>query len=156
MDGQGNVVSSGAAGESAAIDDRMKRAALYEWVSDLRTVTVDGLAQRRAIDHVYAMIASGSPAEVEVSDFYRNDPPSKRAETQIVEVQVKTVLPTSDKTYEVEWVETTRSLTGQVQGEPSRWKGAFTLSLNPPNDERVARVNPLGLYVTHATWSRVL
>jgi type IV secretory pathway TrbF-like protein len=56
----------------------------------------------------------------------------------------------------VEWVETTRTLTGQVQGEPSRWKGAFTLAINPPDDERQARINPLGIYLTHATWSRVL
>ncbi len=156
VDKQGHIVSSGTADQPAVIDDKLKRAALYEWVTDLRTVTVDGLAQRRAIDHVYAMIASGSPAEVQISDFYRSDPPSRRAETQIVEVQVQVVLPTSDKTYEVEWAETTRTLTGQVQGEPSRWKGAFTLAINPPDDERLARINPLGIYVTHATWSRVL
>ncbi len=156
VDKRGNIASTAAADQPAPIDDKMKRAALFEWVTDLRTVTVDGLAQRRAIDHVYSMIASGSPAEVQVSDFYRGDPPAKRAETQIVEVQVQVVLPTSDKTYEVEWVETTRSLNGQVQGEPSRWKGAFTLAINPPHDEQVARANPLGIYVTQASWSRVL
>lgn len=156
VDKQGHVVSSGAADQPTAVDDRLKRAALYEWVTDLRTVTVDGVAQRREIDHVYSMIANGSPAQIQISDFYRKDPPYKRAETQIVEVQVQVVLPTSEKTYEVDWVETTRSLSGQVQGEPVRWKGAFTLAINPPEDERLARINPLGIYVTHATWSRVL
>jgi type IV secretion system protein VirB5 len=156
VDNQGHVVSSGSADQPVVVDDKLKRAALYEWVSDLRTVTVDGLAQRRAIDRVYAMIASGSPAQIQITDFYRNDPPHKRAETQIVEVQVKVVLPTSEKTYEVEWVETVRSLTGQVRGEPVHWKGAFTLAINPPNEERLARINPLGIYVTHANWSRVL
>ena len=156
VDKQGHVVSSGVADQPAAVDDKLKRAALYEWVTDLRTVTVDGIAQRRSIDQVYAMIASGSPAQIQISDFYRNDPPSKRAETQIVEVQVQVVLPTSERTYEVDWTETTRSLSGSVQGEPVRWKGAFTVAVNPPDDERLARINPLGIYVTHATWSRVL
>ena len=156
VDPQGRVLSSGVADQPVAINDRLKRAALCEWVANLRTVTIDGLAQRRAIDRVYAMIASGSPAQVQISDFYRSDPPSRRAETQIVEVQVQVVLPTSDQTYELEWIETTRSLSGQVQGEPMRWKGAFTLALNPPKDERQASVNPLGIYVTRANWSRIL
>jgi type IV secretion system protein VirB5 len=91
-----------------------------------------------------------------VSDFYRNDPPSRRAETEIVEVEVQVALPTSEKTYELEWLEITRSLSGQVQGEPLRWKGAFTLAINPPRDEQLARINPLGIYVTRASWSRIL
>jgi type IV secretory pathway TrbF-like protein len=28
--------------------------------------------------------------------------------------------------------------------------------LNPPTDERQARINPLGVYVTNASWARVL
>ena len=156
VDKQGHVVDSGVADEPAVVDDRLKRAALCDWVANLRTVTVDGLAQRRAIDRVYSMIASGSPAQVQISDFYRTDPPAKRAETQVVEVEVQVVLPTSDTTYELEWIETARSLSGQAQGEPLRWKGSFTLAINPPKDEKLARVNPLGIYVTRANWSRVL
>jgi type IV secretion system protein VirB5 len=156
VDKQGHVVDSGVADQSAVVDDRLKRAALYEWVTNLRSVSVDALAQRRAIDRVYSMIASGSPAQIQISDFYRNDPPSRRAETQVVEVQVQVVLPTSDKTYELEWVETARSLSGQVQGEPVRWRGAFTLAINPPQDEKMARINPLGIYVMRANWSRIL
>ena len=156
VDKLGHVVDSGVADQTAVVDDKLKRAALCDWVTNLRTVTIDALAQRRAIDRVYAMIASGSSAQIQISDFYRNEPPSRRAETQVVEVQIQVVLPTGDKTYELEWIETARSLSGQVQGEPSRWKGAFTLAINPPKDERLARINPLGIYVTRANWSRIL
>ena len=76
-------------------------------------MTIDGVAQRKAIDRVFAMIASGSPAQVEIGDFYRSDPPSHRAETKTVDVDVTTAFATSDKTYQVEWTETTRGLTGQ-------------------------------------------
>ena len=37
-------------------------------------VTTDGVAQRRAIDRVYAHIASGTNAQAFASEFYRNDP----------------------------------------------------------------------------------
>jgi type IV secretion system protein TrbF len=156
VDKQGHVVDSGVADQPAVVDDKLKRAALCDWVTNLRTITIDALAQRRAIDRVYAMIANGSSAQIQISDFYRNEPPSRRSETQVVEVQVQVALPTSDKTYELEWIETARSLSGQVQGEPLRWRGAFTLAVNPPKDEKLARINPLGIYVTRANWSRIL
>src|SRR5580658_5885026 len=124
-------------------------------VENLRTVTADGVAQRKVIDRVYAQIASGSAAQTFVSEFYRGDPPFKRAETETVSVEVKSVLPTSDRTYEVEWMETTRDLYGAVKAT-DRWKGYFAIALNPPKDERQARINPIGVYITNASWAKVL
>lgn len=155
VDSLGRVVASGPAEQATAADDKLKRAALLQWVGDLRTVTTDGIAQRKSIDRVYAMIARGSSAQVQVGDFYRNDPPHERAATQMVSVDVKAVYASSEKSYEVEWVETTRGLGGDVKAE-QRWKGSFTLAVNPPTDERLIRVNPLGVYVTNVSWSRVL
>jgi type IV secretory pathway TrbF-like protein len=40
--------------------------------------------------------------ETFVSEYYRGDPPFKRAETETVSVEVKSVLPTSDRSNEVE------------------------------------------------------
>ena len=148
-------LAAGPADQASRADDRLKRAALFQWVIDLRTVTTDGIAQRRAIDRVYSMIANGSPAQVEIGEFYRSDPPSERAQTKSVEVDVKAVFAASDRTYQVEWIEMTRSLSGQVESE-DRWKGSFTIALSPPTDERLMRVNPLGIYVTNVSWSRVL
>jgi type IV secretion system protein VirB5 len=155
IDNLGRMVASGPADQTTAADDKLKRAALFHWVSDLRMVTIDGVAQRKAIDRVYTMIASGSPAQVEVGDFYRLAPPHERAQTRTVDVEVKAAFATSEKTYQLEWSETVRGLSGQVEGE-ERWKGSFTIAVNPPSDERLVRLNPLGIYVTNVSWSRVL
>lgn len=155
IDSLGRMVASGPADQTTAADDKLKRAALFHWVSDLRMVTIDGVAQRKAIDRVYTMIASGSPAQVEVGDFYRLAPPHERAQTRTVDVEVKAAFATSEKTYQVEWSEAVRGLSGQVEGE-ERWKGSFTIAVNPPADERLIRLNPLGIYVTNVSWSRVL
>lgn len=155
IDSLGRTVASGPAEQTPAADDKLKRAALFHWVSDLRTVTIDGVAQRKAIDRVYTMIANGSPAQIEVGDFYRLAPPQERAQTRTVDVEVKAVFATSEKTYQVEWTETIRGLSGQMEGE-ERWKGSFTITVNPPTDERLIRLNPLGIYVTNVSWSRVL
>jgi type IV secretion system protein TrbF len=155
VDNLGRQVAAGPADQASVADDKLRRAAIFEWVGDLRVVTNDGVAQRKAIDRVYAHIANSSQAMGFINDFYRSDPPQKRAETQTVDADVQSVLPTSDKTFEVEWMETTRDLQGQVT-QQVRWKGAFTVVVNPPTDERLLRINPLGIYVTNTSWSKVL
>ena len=155
MDSLGRTAAAGPAEETSPSDDRLTRATLFNWVEDLRTVTTDGIAQRKAIDRVYSHIASGGQAQAFVSEFYRSDPPQKRAAVETVSVEVRSVLPTSDRTFEVEWVETTRDLYGAVKGQ-DHWKAAFSIAVNPPTDERMARINPLGIYVTNASWGKVL
>src|SRR3982751_3515212 len=151
MDSLGRPVASGMAEQASAADDRLKRAEILNWVENLRLVTTDPIAQRKAIDRVYAHIASGSHAQTFISEFYRNDPPFTRAQTDTVSVDVKSVLPTSDRTYEVEWIEPARDLYGAVKST-DHWKGSFTIALNPPTQERLARINPLGIYVTQVSW----
>ena len=155
VDNLGRPLASGIAEQATVNDDRLKRASILAWVGDFRLVTSDGMAQRKAIDHVYAQIASGSQAQAFVSDFYRAIPPFKRAQIETVSIDVNSVLPTSDRTFEVDWVETTRDLYGAVKAT-DRWKGSFSIALNPPTDERLARINPLGVYVTNVSLAKVL
>jgi type IV secretion system protein VirB5 len=155
MDSLGRTLAAGPADQASSTDDRLKRATLFSWVEDLRTVTTDGVAQRKAIDRVYCHIAGGSQAQAFISEFYRNDPPQKRAQSETVSVEVRSVLPTSNRTLEVEWVETTRDLYGAVKSQ-DHWKSSFTIVINPPSEERVARMNPLGIYITNASWGKVL
>ena len=155
VDSIGHVVGSGAAEQAPVIDDRMKRAALYQWIQDLRMVIADPLVQRRSIDRVYSMIGQGTPAQVLITDWYRNNTPFDRARTQTVAVDVRTVLPTTSRTYEIEWTETTRDHAGTVMGSQN-WKGVFTIAVNPPTDEKLAHINPLGIYVIDTSWSKVM
>lgn len=155
VDSFGRPIVSGLSDQTTTADERLKKATVLEWVEELRTVTTDGVAQRKAIDRVYSHIANNSPAMTFVSDFYRANQPFERAQNETVGVDVRSVLPTSDRTFEVDWIETSRDLYGNVKGT-DRWKGTFTIAVNTPTDERIARVNPLGLYVVSANWSRVL
>lgn len=155
VDSLGRPLAAALADQTSAGDDRLKRATLFGWIDDLRMVTPDGIAQRKAIDRVYAHIADGSQAQAFISEFYRGNPPQKRAQTETVSIDVNAVLPTSDRTFEIEWIETTRDLYGAIKSQ-EHWKGAFTISVNPPTDERLARINPLGLYIASASWSKVI
>jgi type IV secretion system protein VirB5 len=155
IDSLGRPVASGLGEQTPVGDDRLRRTIIQDWVENVRMVTSDGIAQRRAIDRVYSHIATGTSAQAFISEFYRNDPPFKRAQTDTVSIEVKSVLPTSDRSFEVDWIETSRDLYGNVKST-DHWKGSFTIAVNAPTDERQARVNPLGVYVTVASWAKVL
>ena len=155
VDSIGHVIGSGTADQAPVIDDRMKRAALYQWIQDLRMVIADPLVQRRSIDRVYSLIGQGTPAQMFITDWYRNNTPFDRALTETVAVDVRTVLPTTSRTYEIEWTETTRDHVGAVVGSQN-WKGVFTIAVNPPSDEKLAHINPLGIYVIDTSWSKVM
>jgi type IV secretion system protein VirB5 len=155
MDNLGRPVASGTPDQVVVNDDRLKRAALFSWVENVRIVTPDAVAQRRAIDRVYGFIANGTQAQVFISEYYRSDPPFKRAQTNTVSVEVNSVLPTGERTFEVDWVETVRDLYGAIKST-DHWKASLTIAVNPPSDEAQMRINPLGVYVTQANWEKVL
>ena len=155
IDSLGRTVAAGPAEVTTTTDERLKKAVLFTWIEELRLVTTDSFAQRKAIDRVYAHLAMGSEAQAFVTAFYRGDPPQKRGQTQTVSIDVKSILPNSNRTYEIEWIETTHDLNGGILAT-DHWKGSFTIALNPPGEERLMRVNPLGIYVTDAAWTRVL
>ena len=58
VDGLGRQVAAGPADHASIADERLRRAAIFEWIGDVRVVTNDGIAQRKAIDRVYAHIAN--------------------------------------------------------------------------------------------------
>ena len=155
VDSLGRVAAAGAASGSSPTDERMMEAAITLWVQDLRGVTSDGLAERAAIDHVYAMIGSQSAAQTIVTDYFRANQPFERGSRETVQVEVNAILPNSPHSYEVDWTETRRTLDGKAISS-DRWRGIFTVAINRSNDEAVLRVNPLGIYLMDITWSKVL
>ncbi len=155
IDSFGRTVAAGPAEETTTTDEKLKKAALFTWIEDVRLVTTDPFAQRKAINHVYAHLALGSEAQAFVTAFYRADTPQKRSQTQTVSIEVKSVLPNSNRTYEIEWIETTHDLNGGILAT-DHWKGSFTIAINPPTEERLMRINPLGIYITDAAWTKVL
>lgn len=155
VDDVGRVLGAGIPDQTTLGNDSLKKAALWDWIIAFRSVATDGVQQSQFIKRVYARLAAGSPAELQVSEFFRADPPQKRAQTMTVAVDVKNILPTSPTNYEIEWVETTRDLHGAVQGT-ERYRGSFTIALNPPKEEREVFINPIGLYVTQLRVAKVL
>jgi type IV secretory pathway TrbF-like protein len=154
VDALNRPLAAGYAGQTA-IDERARVASIQSWIENVRLVTSDVEAQRRAIDLVYGHIASGSAAQAFVTEFDRANDPFARSRSESVSVELNSVLSTGDRSYQVDWIETTRDLNGGLKSK-EHWKASVAIAINPPKDERTARVNPFGVYITNASWSRVL
>ena len=158
VDKLGQAVAVAPAQRAAAVDQRVVHASVASFVSDARLVTPDVALQRKCVFKAYSMLAPNDPATPKMNEWLNGTPdssPFKRAEKEMVSVEIKTVIPQTPDTWQVEWEETTRSTSGAIINK-LRWKANLTLAFNPPTNERQIRVNPIGLFITDLSWSQVL
>jgi type IV secretory pathway TrbF-like protein len=155
VDKLGETVAVARADRAAPVDPRVIKAYLARFVSDWRTVTVDRVAQKSAIDRVYSMLPNGSIAVSKLNDFFKTHNPFSLSGRESVAVAVTNILPISDTTWQVEWQETTRDSRGEVQGTV-RMRLSILVGLRPPTQEQLVLINPLGIYVTDINWAQQL
>jgi type IV secretory pathway TrbF-like protein len=153
VDKLGEAAAVARADRATPVDTRVVKAYLARFVADWRTVTIDRQAQKGAIDRVYAMLPGGSVALSKLNDYFRAHNPFTVASKESVEVAVTNLLQLSEKTWQVEWREVIRDSRGEVQGSV-RMKASIILGITPPTDEKLALINPLGIYVTDINWSQ--
>lgn len=123
----GQVRAAGPVAATGKADSRVVEAQLSDWINDARMVSVDVALQRRAVLRVYAKLVPTDPATIKMNEWLNGNPeknPFKRAETELVSVEIKNVLPQTKDTWQVDWVETTRDRTGALKAEPCHLAGA--------------------------------
>lgn len=128
------------------------RALLRKWVIGARTVYVDLRAQQDIVNETYATTLPDSPAYRSLAAYHREHNPYQRAAKETVEVTVTTVIPVSEETWQVEWVEETKQRSGKLVGI-KHWQGSLTITLRPPEGKEQIVMNPLGTYVHHYAWT---
>jgi type IV secretion system protein TrbF len=161
VDKLGHVQAAGVAQQVGPIDPRIEKALLGEWIGNIRMVTADAELQRKAIFKVYAMLHAMDPAYVKVNEFLNADEkknPFKRAETQLVEAEVDSLLQQTPTSWQVEWTETTRDRNGTPQGPAVHWRALITVTVIAPASDAVDKSildNPLGIYIKDFSWTAV-
>jgi type IV secretion system protein TrbF len=142
-----------------AADPRVIEATVTSFVSNARLVTPDVALQRDAVLHVYAVLSSNDPATVKMNEWLNGAPesnPFKRAEKEMVSIDIKSVMPQTDSTWQVDWVETVRDRKGVMTGVPCRMRALVTVYVAPPTAEEQIRKNPLGIFVRDFSWTKEL
>jgi type IV secretory pathway TrbF-like protein len=129
--------------------------------ADASMVTPDVALQRKCRVPGVREALPNDPATPKMNEWLNGTPeasPFKRAEKEMVSVEIKTVIPQTPDTWQVEWVETTRDRQGTPKGQPVTWRALVTVytpkSRSQTTDEQL-RNNPMSVYVRDYSWSRI-
>lgn len=136
-------------------DPRVVRATLGSFISNFRSVTPDAVVQKQYIDRTYALLRTSDPATEKVNSWFRGSSPFEKAKTATVAIEVNNIVALSNQSYQIDWTEYERDRKGKETGL-RRFRGVATVTLNPPQDESVIRLNPLGLYLRDFDWTAQL
>jgi type IV secretion system protein VirB5 len=128
------------------------RAQIARYIQDVRTVSIDVLAERAFINEAYAMVDKNSAALTFLNNYFSATDPFKRATTETVSAHVESVLPLpGSNTWRVEWREDTVARDGRPEFS-KHWEATITVSINPPTTDAAILVNPTGLFVESSPW----
>ncbi|AMR82490.1 conjugal transfer protein TrbF [Cupriavidus nantongensis] len=161
VDKLGQTVAAGPVQAASKADARVIHATVAEFITDARTVTPDVALQRRSVFRVYAKLSPNDPATPKMNEWLNGTPdasPFRRAEKEMVNVEIKTAIPQTPDTWQVEWEETARDRQGTPKGKPAIWRALVTVyvaEVTPQTTDEQLRNNPLSVYVRDYSWSRV-
>lgn len=146
VDKLGSVTGVGRAERAEPADQRVIRAYLGRFVTDWRTVTVDGAAQRLGIARLDAMLPRPSASLQYVRADLEARNPYELARRGTIHPEITNILPVTDDTWQVEWYETWRDLNGEVIKREG-FKAALVISQKTPTTDEQVLKNPLGVMI---------
>lgn len=121
--------------------------ALTDFVVDVRSVLADVQAQKTFITRAYQRLMPDTPALTTVDRYFKKNNVFEKAQTQLVTVNVTSVLPLSDNTYQVEWTESITPRKGNVLPYTTRYKATLNTVTALPSNEKALLQNPLGFFI---------
>lgn len=149
VDRLGNAQAGTYAPSVQYTEERVIEAAIADFISNWRGVTVDGRLQKDRINKLYSYLSSSDAATAKLNTYFREQggDPFKRAKTRTVSVGVHALNRISDQSYQVDWSEVEYDREGYEQGR-RRFRAIISIAIIPPATEQLILQNPVGLYVT--------
>jgi len=161
VDKLGQTLAAGPIQAAARADPRVIHATVAEFISDARMVTPDVALQRNAVFRTYSKLSPNDPATFKMNEWLNGTPnssPFRRAEKEMVNIEIRTVIPQTPETWQVEWVETTRDRQGTQKGIPATWRALVTVyvaEVTAQTTDEQLRNNPMSIYIRDYSWSRI-
>lgn len=124
----------------------LKTQAIKKYIEDLRNVMADVAAQKQALLRAYSIMPPGSPAYEETNRRFKAQSPFERAKSELIKVEINSVLPLSDDTYQAEW----REIITNRQGKPidtRQYKATLNTQTQLPTTQKALHDNPLGFFI---------
>lgn len=126
---------------------------LARWITLTHEVITDPLAEKKLVDEATGMVTQSALGPL--NKWWKPRNPMRKLRTESVDVDVTSAVSLSPHSYQVQWTQTTYTLTGRIQ-KVSHWQGVIGYTVIPPATASAQRNNPLGIYVTNFSWNRIL
>jgi len=140
----GEAMVVGPAQKVESYDMKVVKYMLGDFITNLRTVYKDPVIQKKMIYKAYNYLSVTFPATAKIDSFYRtNSPFTADFNTQI---EISSVLPLGDKSYQIDWREKKYDPSGKLIGDDTYRATANVEIESPKNDESMMK-NPLGLFI---------
>lgn len=162
VDELGNASAAGPVTSTSKADPRILKSDVVEFITDARLVTPDVALQRAAIFRIYARLSPNDPATKKMNEWLNgsnSSNPFKRAAKEMVSVEIKSVMPQTPDTWQVDWLETKRDRAGVLDGKPTTYRALVTVYQAEPSSETTEEqilMNPLGVFIKDYSWQKLL
>lgn len=153
VDALGNSAFAGFLDKSPALNPLEVNAFIRRYMTNVRSVIADPVAEKQALAFVYAT-SSEKTAKV-LNEYYRQNSPFKIAAQSTIEIQINSAMQKSDKTWQIGWTEIQRGLDGNRLGQ-THWEALVTVTHLPVTDAHDININPLGIFIEQLSWSQQL
>ena len=157
IDNRNRVTYGGALDAQIVNYDAYMPNEIIRFVENWRMVTGDNTMQKIAASRLYCMLIPETAASTRMDEYYR-DPvnnPFEVNQEKTRTVSMRNILQQSERTWHVEFAETTRNHNGEIMGDNKLFKAQMVISRGQPR-ESCMESNPLGVYITDLNWSNVL
>lgn len=161
QDSSGNTLSVTRAdrvGEATIEDFRLAAA---NFIENLRMVSVDSELQKKSVYQVYSFLSQNDAALVKAQEFY-NTPhsnPFERSSNEVVSINIKTVIQETPNTWQVDWVETIRTVDGEIKEKSKPMRALLTMyqqfNSKDMGNESILK-NPHLIFIKDFHWSQEL
>lgn len=142
-------------------DPRVIRYAIANFITESRMVSVDINVQKRAIFRVYSYLSDLDVSTTKMNEYMNSTPestPFARAARETVETEIVSMIPQTETSFEIDWIETVRDRsTGGVkeQFKMRAMVSYYFASIDKTQTGESLLYNPLGLFIRDFNWARV-
>ena len=161
VDEHGVALTSGFATQMNKQSDKVISSMLSQFITATRSVTVDLAYLKSNIDWAYAHFKQNSAGYKLLNEWFSGASgvpnPITRAQTEIINVEIKSILKQSDYTWVIEWNEISRNRDGEKIKPDMTMKAIITIEYGDvPNGNYIKGIikNPLGVYISTFSWAK--
>lgn len=164
VDKHGLAIGTGEAHPIAAddIENRFVVAEISSFIKATRTVTPDVGYLNVNQDILSAIVKPDDPAYKKLVEWFSGEmkgadgkSPQERARTVIVHVQIESIRQFSEEAFNVEWLEVTRSRTGELVKTATYRASISWYADQPSSDLKQIQYNPRGIYIRDFSWEEI-